>query len=66
MTVSPRRAAPLLALAKKRKVPAARIGRVGGLDIAVRVRGRELLRVPVATALRAWKESIPSRYKIKG
>ncbi len=66
VTVSARRAAALLALAKKRKVPAARIGRVGGLDIAVRVRGRELLRVPVATAFRAWKESIPSRYKIKG
>ena len=66
VTVSPRRAAELLALAKKRKVRASRIGRVGGADIVVRVRRREVLRVPVAAAFKAWKESIPSRYKIKG
>ncbi len=66
VTVSPRRAAEILALAKKRKVRAARIGRVGGADIVVRVRRREVLRVPVAAAFKAWKESIPSRYKIKG
>ena len=66
VTVSPRRAAELLALAKKRKVRASRIGRVGGADIVVRVQRREVLRVPVAAAFKAWKESIPSRYKIKG
>ncbi len=66
VTVSPRRAAGLLALAKKKKVPASRIGRVGGSDIVVRVRRREVLRVPVAEAYKAWKESIPARYKIKG
>jgi phosphoribosylformylglycinamidine synthase subunit PurL len=66
VTVSPRRAAALLALAKKRRVRASRIGRVGGSDIVVRVRRREVLRVRVAEAFKAWKESIPARYKIKG
>jgi phosphoribosylformylglycinamidine synthase len=66
VTVSPRRAAGLLALAKKRKVRATRIGRVGGSDIVVRIRRREVLRIPVAAAFKAWKESVPARYKVKG
>ena len=66
VTVSPRRGAGLLALAKKRKVRATRIGRVGGSDFVVRVRRREVLRIPVAAAFKAWKESVPARYKVKG
>ena len=66
VTVSPRRGAGLLALAKKRKVRATRIGRVGGSDFVVRVQRREVLRIPVAAAFKAWKESVPARYKVKG
>jgi phosphoribosylformylglycinamidine synthase len=65
VTAGPRRAGKLLALARKRKVKARLIGRTGGRDIVVRVRRREVVRVPVGDAFKAWKESIPSRYKVK-
>jgi phosphoribosylformylglycinamidine synthase len=65
VTAGPRRAGKVLALASKRKVKARVIGRTGGRDIVVRVRRREVIRVPVGDAFKAWKESIPSRYKVK-
>jgi len=65
VTAGPRRAGKVLALARKRKVKARLIGRTGGRDIVVRVRRKEVLRVSVEDAFMAWKESIPSRYKIK-
>ena len=65
VTAGPRRAGKVLALARKRKVKARVIGRTGGHDIVVRVRRREVVRVPVGDAFKAWKEAIPSRYKVK-
>jgi phosphoribosylformylglycinamidine synthase len=56
-------AAKLLALAARRGVPAKLIGRVGGGDIAVRQAGLEIVRVPVAAAFRAWKDSLPAFFK---
>jgi hypothetical protein len=38
---------------------------VGGADISVKRSGREVLRVPVETAYRAWKDSLPAYFKIR-
>jgi phosphoribosylformylglycinamidine synthase II len=57
--------AGLLELAKIRGVPAAAIGRTGGSVIAVRREGREVLRVPVERAYRAWKDSLPGYFRIR-
>jgi phosphoribosylformylglycinamidine synthase len=57
-------AGALLERAADRGVPAKVIGRVGGPDIAVRRPGREVLRVPVAAAFRAWKDSLPAFFKV--
>jgi phosphoribosylformylglycinamidine synthase len=57
-------AAKLLDLASRRGVPAKLIGRVGGGDIAVGCAGREILRIPVRTAYRAWKDSLPAFFKV--
>jgi len=55
----------LLELAAARGVPAAVIGRTGGSDIAVTQGGREILRVPVEKAFRAWKDSLPGFFKVR-
>jgi len=52
-------------LAAARGVPAAVIGRAGGPDIAVTRDGREVLRVPVEKAFRAWKDSLPGFFKVR-
>jgi phosphoribosylformylglycinamidine synthase len=57
-------AGKLLELASRRGVPAKLIGRVGGPDIAIQRAGRDLLRVPVGTAFRAWKDSLPAFFKV--
>ncbi|HDT13665.1 MAG TPA: phosphoribosylformylglycinamidine synthase II, partial [Candidatus Aminicenantes bacterium] len=57
--------ARLLELAAARGVPAAAIGRAGGRDIAVKRKGREVLRVPVETAFRAWKDGLPAFFEPK-
>jgi phosphoribosylformylglycinamidine synthase II len=46
-------------------VPVRAIGRVGGPDIAVKSAGREILRVPVGTAFRAWKNGLPDYFKAR-
>jgi phosphoribosylformylglycinamidine synthase len=58
-------AARLLALAASRGVPARAVGRVGGADLAVASDGREVLRVPVETAYRAWKDALPAYFKVR-
>ncbi len=58
-------AARLLALAAFRGVPAKAVGRVGGADLAVARDGREVLRVPVETAYRAWKDALPAYFKVR-
>jgi phosphoribosylformylglycinamidine synthase II len=57
--------ARLLEMAASRGVPAKAVGRTGGPDIAVRQSGRELLRVPVEAAFRAWKDSLPGFFKVR-
>ncbi len=55
----------LAKLAASRGVPLRVIGRVAGADVAVKRAGREILRVPVETAYRAWKDSLPAYFKIR-
>jgi len=55
----------LMKSAGARGVPARAIGRVGGTDIAVKSAGREILRVPVGTAFRAWKNGLPDYFKAR-
>jgi len=57
--------ARLLEMAAARGVPAGVIGRAGGTDIAVRRAGRDILRVPVERAFRAWKDSLPGYFRVK-
>ncbi len=59
VTVKPEGVKALMAVARSRKVPAAVIGRTGGAAITVRADGRALVSVPVETAYRAWKDSLP-------
>ena len=55
----------LLKMGAAEGVPVKAIGRTGGADIAVRQSGRELLRVPVERAFRAWKDSLPGFFKVR-
>jgi phosphoribosylformylglycinamidine synthase len=55
----------LLELAAARGVPAKAIGRTGAADITIRLSGREVLRIPVETAFRVWKDSLPDFFKVK-
>jgi len=52
-------------LARKTGVPARAIGETGGAEIAVVHRGRELLRLPVVKAYRAWKDALPNLFKVR-
>jgi phosphoribosylformylglycinamidine synthase II len=55
----------LMEMAAARGVPAKAIGRVGGDEITIRQSGREILRMPVEKAFRAWKDSLPGFFKVK-
>jgi len=57
--------AALLELAKKRGVPAKVIGTTGGDAIIINHRGQEVIKVPVAGAFRAWKNSLPDEFRIR-
>ena len=57
--------ARLLETAAARGVPARAIGRVGGTDIAVGRPDGEVLRLPVETAYRAWKDALPGFFKVR-
>jgi phosphoribosylformylglycinamidine synthase II len=65
VTCRPANLGRLLKMAAARTVPAKSIGRTGGRDIAVRQKGRELLRVPVEKAFRAWKDALPNFFKVR-
>jgi len=65
VTASPARAKKVVALAKKRGVPVAVIGRTGGSDIVVEAGRRERLRIPVLKAFEAWKKAVPAHYAVK-
>jgi phosphoribosylformylglycinamidine synthase len=58
--------AKLRELAAARGVPAQSVGRTGGADLIVKRQGREVLRVPVETAYRAWKDSLPGYFRVRG
>jgi phosphoribosylformylglycinamidine synthase len=55
----------LTLLARKAGVKIAIIGRTGGPDIVVRHRGRDLIRVAVEDAYRAWKDSLPGYFRVR-
>jgi len=55
----------LRALARETGVPARAIGETGGTEISVGHRGRELLRLPVEKAYRAWKDALPNFFKVR-
>ena len=65
MTCRPADLSGLLKTAAARGVPAQAIGRTGGAALAVRHAGREILRVPVEKAFRAWKDSLPGFFKVR-
>jgi phosphoribosylformylglycinamidine synthase subunit PurL len=65
VTTSQARAKKVIALAIKRGVKAAVIGRTGGSDIVVEAGRREPLRIPVLKAFEAWKKAIPAHYAVK-
>jgi len=54
-----------LLLAKERQVPATVIGTTEGDRIIIDHRGEEVINIPVAKALRAWKTAIPSQFASK-
>jgi len=65
VTCRPASLGRLLEKAAARGVPARSIGRTGGRFIAVRQNDRELLRVPVEKAFRAWKDALPNYFKVR-
>jgi phosphoribosylformylglycinamidine synthase II len=66
VTCRPADLAMFLELAAVRGVPAAAIGRTGGAAIVVSRGNREVLRVPVERAFRAWKDSLPGFFQVRG
>jgi phosphoribosylformylglycinamidine synthase len=55
----------LALLARKAGIRLRTIGRTGGSDIVLRHEGRDLIRVAVEDAFRAWKESLPQFFRIR-
>ena len=55
----------LAVLARKAGVRLNAIGRTGGADIVFRHEGRDLIRVAVEDAHRAWKDSLPKRFRVR-
>jgi phosphoribosylformylglycinamidine synthase len=55
----------LIALARKKGVKAAAIGKVGGKKIRISLKGKALVNVPVAEVYKEWKEAIPRNFTVK-
>ena len=55
----------LLALAGKKGVKAAAIGKVGGKKIRISLKGKALVNVPVEELYKEWKEAIPRNFTVK-
>ena len=55
----------LLALAGKKGVKAAAIGKVDGKKIRISLKGKALVNVPVAEVYKEWKEAIPRNFTVK-
>lgn len=65
VTVKRRGLKPLLDLAARMNVRAARIGTTGGDEIVISHKGRTAVRVPVLKAHKSWKQAIPEIFKVK-
>lgn len=65
VTVRQRRLKPLLDLAARMKVRAARIGTTGGDEIVIDHKGRRAVRLPVRKAHKSWKQAIPDIFSVK-
>jgi phosphoribosylformylglycinamidine synthase II len=55
----------LLALAGKKGVTAAAIGKVGGKKIRISLKGKALVNVPVEEVYKEWNEAIPRNFTVK-
>ena len=55
----------LTILAKNAGVAVKAIGKTGGPDIVLRHQGRDLIRVPVEDAHKAWKDSLPDHFRVR-
>jgi phosphoribosylformylglycinamidine synthase len=55
----------LLALAGKKGVTAAAIGKVGGKKIRISLKGKALVNVPVEEVYKEWNEAIPLNFTVK-
>jgi len=55
----------LLELAAEKGVPARVIGRAGGKEMAVRLGGREVLRLSLERLFEAWKNSLPGALSVR-
>lgn len=53
------------ALAKKRNIPAALIGKTGGKNISIWHNKKKLICISLDDAYKAWKESIPELFRVK-
>ena len=55
----------LLALAGKKGVKAAAVGKVGGKKFRISLKGKALVNVPVEEVYKEWKEAIPRNFTVK-
>jgi phosphoribosylformylglycinamidine synthase II len=56
---------PLLELARKKRIIAQVIGKVGGLNLVIRHHNRRVVRVPVKRLYKEWKNAIPGIFSIR-
>lgn len=65
VTVKSSKLKKLLALAGKKGVKAAALGKTGGKKIRIRLKGKALVNVPVEEVYKEWKEAIPRNFTVK-
>jgi phosphoribosylformylglycinamidine synthase len=65
VTVRAKNLDQLMYLAEKRNVHAKVIGKTGGEQILVHHHDKKSVDIPVETAFRSWKKSIPEKFKMK-
>lgn len=62
VSIFPSKLPALLALAAEKSVKATVVGKCQGKNLVVRHAGREVINLPVATCLRAWKNALPQAF----
>jgi len=55
----------LLGLAARKGIKAVVVGKVGGKNIRIRHKGRELVNIPMEEAFKAWMDAIPGYFQIQ-